>query len=49
MYVFGRIMAKQKDIALGRELAVYRHLNLYRFNSLASALLASEIKTIRPC
>jgi hypothetical protein len=34
--------------ALGRELAVYRHLNLYRFNSLASALSPSEIKIIRP-
>jgi hypothetical protein len=27
MYVFGRIMAKQKDIALGRELAVSLHTN----------------------
>ncbi|MFT7151265.1 MAG: hypothetical protein ACI82Q_003144, partial [Nonlabens sp.] len=42
------IDAINRKAALGWELAVYRHLNLYRFNSLASAFSPSEVKTIRP-
>jgi hypothetical protein len=37
-----------KGIAFRVELAVFHYLNLYRFNSIASALVLSEIMTIRP-
>jgi DNA-binding NarL/FixJ family response regulator len=38
---------KQLMIALGRELAVYRHLNLYRFNSLAISAMKLNKKELQ--
>ncbi|MFT7056591.1 MAG: hypothetical protein ACJAR3_002227, partial [Roseivirga sp.] len=42
------IDAINRKAALGWELAVYRHLNLYRFNSLASISCTSRKDNVAP-
>jgi len=39
---------KSKSIALKLELAVYRHMNMYHFNSKASIKEVINTKTIQP-